>query len=228
MPESSVCGISTAADRVNKLFTLLPKEEVCLSTSECEQLHQCLRDHHSVFAVEDNERGEMDLIQMEIQTGDAPPRKQHLCCVPFGVRNEIARQLHELQEMGVIQPSSSPWPSPIILVRKKDGTLWFCIDYCHLNSVTKSDTYPLPRIDDILDQLGTTKYFSTLDLASGYWQIPVSPTSQEKTAFITTRGLFKFRVMPFGLMNAPAVFQRLMEKVLQQLNPVDGKEFVSV
>ena len=91
-----------------------------------------------------------------------------------------------------------------------------------------SCTYPLPRIDDILDQLSTTQYFSTLDLASGYWQIPVSPTSQEKTAFITTRGLFEFGVMPFGLKNAPAVFQRLMEKVLQQLNPVDGKEFVSV
>ena len=100
------------------------------------------------------------------------------------------------------------------------------IDYRHLNSVTKVDTYPLPRIDDLLDQLGKAKYFSTHDLVSGYWQIPVHPDSQEKTAFVTTRGLFEFRVMPFGLCNTPAAFQRLMERVLMGLNPEDGADFV--
>ena len=131
-----------------------------------------------------------------------------------------------MQETGVIQPSTSPWASPIVLVQKKDGSLRFCVDYRHLNSVTKVDTYPLPRIDDLLDQLGRAKYFSTLDLASGYWQIPVHLDSQDKTAFVTTCGLFEFRVMPNGLRNAPAAFQHLMECVLRGLNPEEGPDFV--
>ena len=134
----------------------------------------------------------------------------------------------EMQEHGVIQPSSSPWASPIVLVRKKDGTLTICVDYRHLNSVTKPDTFPLPRIDDLLDQLGNAKFFTTLDLAAGYWQIRVADDSIQKTAFVTPTGLFEFRVMPFGLTNAPAVFQRLMQKVLSGLNPDGGPSFVVV
>ena len=88
----------------------------------------------------------------------------------------------------------------------KDGSHRFCVDYQQLNAVTKANTLPLPTIDDLLDQLGQCKYFSTLDLASGYWQIRVAPTSREKTAFITPQGLFEFLVMPFGLTNAPQSF----------------------
>ena len=109
---------------------------------------------------------------------------------------------------------------------KKDGSHRFCVDYRKLNSVTKADTYPLPRIDDLLDQLGKSTYFSTLDLASGFWQIKMHPESQ-KTAFSTPHGLFKFRVMPFGLMNAPSVFQRLMQQVLSSINPENGPQFVT-
>ena len=99
----------------------------------------------------------------------------------------------------------------MVLVKKRDGTLRFCVDYRALNSVTKPDVFPLPRIYDLLDQLGKSKYFTTLDLKSGYWQIKVQTDSQEKTAFITHEGLFEFRVMAFGVKNAPAVFQRLMQ-----------------
>ena len=102
------------------------------------------------------------------------------------------------------------------------------MDYGELNSVTKADTFPLPRIDDLLDQLGAARYFSTLDLASGYWQICMHPNSIEKTAFVKPQGLHEFRVMPFGLTNAPGVFQRLMERVLAGLNPEDGPDFVVV
>ena len=110
--------------------------------------------------------------------------------MPFSAREEVARQLRKIQEMAVIQPSKSPWSSPVVLVRKKDGSHRFCIDYCKLNSVTKADTYPLPRIDNLLDQLGKSDYFSMLDLASGFWQIKVHLNLQEKTAFSTPQGVW--------------------------------------
>ncbi len=117
----------------------------------------------------------------------------------------------------VIQPSSSPWASPVLLVPNKDGSLRFYIDYRNVNSVTRKDAYPLPRVDDTLDTLAGSKWFSTLDLLSGYWQVEVSPEDRNKTAFCTHEGLFEFRVMPFGLCNAPATFQRLMDAVLAGL-----------
>ena len=101
------------------------------------------------------------------------------------------------------------------------------VDYKGINAVTKADTFPLPCIDDLIDQLMEAHYFSTLDLASGFWQIQVEPKSREKTASATPHGLFEFRVMPFGLTNAPAVFQRLIQKVLEGLNPEDGTGFVT-
>ena len=108
---------------------------------------------------------------MNIDIGDATPIRQAPCRTPFAVRSEVARHLQQMQENGVIQPSSSPWASSIVLVCKKDGTMRFRIDYRKLNEVTKADKFPLPRIDDLLDQLGKAQYFSTLDLAAGYWQI---------------------------------------------------------
>ena len=211
-----------------RLEEILEKEAARLRPAEQGLLRDLLREYHDAFSLEPHERGETDLVQFKIETGDATPRKQPPRRMPFGARREVARQLKEMQDSGVIQPSSSPWSSPVVLVRKKDGTLRFCVDYRALNSVTKVDTFPLPRIDDLLDQLGGSTYFTTLDLASGYWQIKMDPASREKTAFITNQGLFEFKVMPFGLCNAPAVFQRLMQRVLMGLNPAEGPDFVSV
>ena len=164
---------------------------------------------------------------MDIDTGNAVPKCQPTRRTPFAAREEISRQLTQMQEQGVIQPSCSPWASPVVLVRKKDGSLRFCVDYRGINSVTKPDQFPLPRIDDLLDQLGHCKYFSTLDLAAGYWQVQMSPSSREKTAFTTHKGLYEFNVMPFGLRNAPAIFQRIMQHILMSIYPQTGPTFVS-
>ena len=166
-----------------------------------------MRDNADVFALDNSELGHTDLVHHHVDTGDHPPVKQPMRRVPFVYREKIAGLMKEMEEAGVIKPSSSPWASPVVLVPKKDGTCRFCIDY-------RKDVYPLPRIDDILDTLGGTKYFSSLDLAAGYWQIGLDAESASKSAFTTHRGLHEFTRMPFGMCNAPATFQRLMEIVL--------------
>ena len=120
-----------------------------------------------------------------------------------------------MQAADVIKPSNRLWSSPVVMVTKKDGSQRVCVDYRALNAVTEADTFLPPREDDLVDQLGSSRFFSTLDLARGYWQIPMSPQSHKKTAFVVLQGLYEFRVMPFGLTNAPAVFQQLMQRVLR-------------
>ena len=216
------------SDRQQKLTQSIAEIGADLPWQDKSTLCSLLCEYHDVFALENGERGETDIVRMEINTGEAQPKRQSVRRTPFAARQEIAKQLREMQAQNVITPSDSPWASPVVLVRKKDGSLRFCIDYRNLNLVTKSDTFPLPRIDDLLDQLGNAKYFSTLDLSAGYWQVQMHPDSREKTAFITHQGLYEFAVMPFGLKNAPAVFQRLMNKVLMGLNPENGRDFVAV
>ena len=139
--------------------------DLSILNHEKQDLLQMLGECHGAFSLEE---GETDLVQMTINTGHAHPKKQPVRRVPFTVRQEVARQLRDMQRQGVIQPSTSPWASPMVLVRKKDGDLRLCVDYHHLNSVTKTDTFPIPRIDDLLDQLGKSRYFTTLNLAAGY------------------------------------------------------------
>ena len=121
------------------------------------------------------------------------------------------------KKAGVIQDSTSPWASPLVYVRKKDGSIRPCVDYRKLNDVTRKDAYPIPRIDETLDCLSGAKLFSTLDLQSGYWQIMVKEEDRPKTAFVTRSGLYEYITMPFGLSNAPGTFERCMELVLKGL-----------
>ena len=130
------------------------------------------------------------------------------------VQEEVDKMLHR----GVIEPSDGPWASPIVLVTKKDGSTRFCVNFRRLNEATKKDAYLLPRIEDNLDTLQGAKYYSTLDLIYGFWQVEMAPEDRDKTAFtVGGGGLYRFLTMPFGLCNAPATFQRLMERVLRGL-----------
>ena len=170
-----------------------------------------------LFASKDTELGHTDTVRMKIDTGSADPIKLRPYRTPLNNRKIIDETIDEMLDAKVIRRSRSPWSFPVVIVDKKDGSKRFCVDFRKLNQVTKKNSYPLPVIDDILALLGKAKYFTSLDLKSGYWQVLMNESDKEKTAFACHRGLFEFNVMPFGLSNAPAVFQELMSVVLQGL-----------
>ncbi|KAG6612102.1 uncharacterized protein IUM83_15004 [Phytophthora cinnamomi] len=161
--------------------------------------------------------GRTDLLEFTIDTGDRPPIKQQPYRVSKAEGDVMEAEVQQYLSQNLIRPSTSPWASPVLMIRKPDGGIRFCIDYRRLNAVTIKDCYPMPLIDDILDVLGNAKLFSTMDIASGYWNVPMAKDSVEKTAFTCKYGLFEWLVMPFGLCNAVPAFERLMENVLIDL-----------
>ena len=188
-----------------------------LSEEDQKTLSSFLYSHLDNFAVDNTQLTQTQLTEHKINTEENTPISRHPYRTSYKERMIIKSQIQEMLANGIISESFSPWASPVVLVGKPDGTFRFCVDYRNLNSITKRDFYPLPRIDDILDQLGGNKYFTTLDLISGYWQIGIAEKDREKTAFITQDGLYEFNRMPFGLKCAPATFQRVMDKVLYGL-----------
>src|SRR3989442_2994259 len=170
------------------------------------------------FSRSEFDLGRTSLVEHGIETAMSAPIRQALRRQPIVHLEEIDRQLTELERLGIIEPRASPWASNLVVVTKKDGSLRMCVDYRGLNNLTRKDSYPLPRITDCLDALGKAKYFSTFDLRSGYFQIAMEGSDRDKTSFITRRGSYRFTAMPFGLCNAPATFQRLMDVVTIGLN----------
>ena len=145
-------------------------------------------------------------LRNKINTGDAFPVCQHPRRLSFVQQEEAIRAVEEMHAQGIIEPSLSPWTSPVVLVNKKDGGTRFCVDYRKLKELTKKDLYPLPWVDKTLDALSGSSWFSTLDLKRGYWQVEVEEQGHEKTAFTAGNGLWQFNVMAFGLCNAPSHF----------------------
>ena len=204
-------------ERHEKLATFLRKgKDPDIGVGQ--QILNCALDFHDVFALDDQELGEAKGVEHVIDTGDSQPIRQLPRRVPFALHKEISRMVQEMVDGDVVQESASPWASPVVLVKKKDGTLQFCVDYRRLNAVTRKDTFPLPQIDDLLNQLSGKTILSTLDAKRGYWQIRVQEESQAKTAFATFDGLYEFKVMPFGLCNAPSTFQWLMQRTLRGMS----------
>ena len=156
-----------------------------LSISEAKALEELLADYQDVFETGSGDRGRTEKGYHRIDTGDARPIRQPPHRLPLAKQSQINDLLEDMKRQGVIEESDSPWSSPVVLVRKKDGSLRFCVDYRRLNDVTKKDCFPLPRIDDTLDTLAGAQWFYTLDMKSVYWQVALHPEDKEKTAFST-------------------------------------------
>ena len=189
-----------------------------LTPSERIALEDVLRQNADVFSKDSLDIGMTTTVDHEIPLTDPTPFRIPYRRIVPGEFQEVRKHIEELERTKVIKPSQSPFASPVVIVRKKDGSIRLCVDYRKLNSRTVRDAYPLPRIEEALDVLGNAKYFTCLDLTSGYLQVRMAEKDQPKTAFTTPMGLFEFTRMPFGLVNAPATFQRLMSTVFSDMN----------
>ena len=190
---------------------------ITLSSEQKGEAIQFLKDNHDIFSKSAYDLGRTGLVKHTTDTGNSRPVKQQLRRQPIAYLLIIDENVKEMLRHDVIEPSTSPWASNVILVRKSDQTLRFCVDYRQVNALSTKDSYPLPRIDTCFDALGGAKFFSTLDLRQGYWQVEIDAESAGKTTFVTRKRTFKFKVLSFGLSNAPAIFQRLMDLVLAGL-----------
>ncbi|XP_072169909.1 uncharacterized protein [Diadema setosum] len=186
-----------------------------LTTQQTQQLGDVIHDFTDILS--DNP-GRTDRIEHDLVTSNDHPIRQKAYRLPHAVRETVKRELDEMLEAGVISHSDSPYASPLVIVKKKDGSLRLCVDYRKLNQVTEFDAYPMPNIEAIIDELGKAKFMTTIDLTKGYWQVPLTKEARKKSAFITPFGLFEFNVMPFGMQGAPATFQRLVDQVLRGVN----------
>ena len=188
---------------------------------QAEQARSLLKEYHDIFSLEKRDMGHTNATKHKIvlKDPDTLPFKEHFCWVLPPQFDEVREHLKLMLDAGVIRPSNNPWCNAVVLVRKKDGSLRFCIDFRKLNSLTVKDSHPLPRICETLESLAGAAHFLTFDMNSGFRQVPMDEESKQYTAFtLGSMGLYECESMPFGLCNSPPTFQRLMQNCLGELN----------
>ena len=163
-----------------------------------------------------------NLIKHDVDVGDSAPIKQHPYRVSPIKKELLDKEVQYMLKNDIIEESQSNWSSPCILVPKHDGGIRFCTDFRKVNDKTKSDSFPIPRIADCIDQIGNAKFVSTFDMLKGYWQVPLTQRAREISAFVTPSGLYQYKVMPFGMKNAPATFQRMVNKLVRDIDGCEG------
>ena len=218
-PVSLVSQDEEPSDKENRTFLEQISIGESLTPEQKKKLEHVLLKWRHVFSAHDLDYGQTDLIEHEINLHDTIPFKERHRRIPPHLYEEVRQHLKEMLDANIIRPSKSPYSSPVVLVRKPDGKLRFCVDYRTLNSKTIKDAHALPRIDETLDALMGAKYFSSMDLKAGYWQVPVKEEDKPKTAFtVGPLGFWEFNSLPFGAVNAPACFQRLMMAAMGDLH----------
>lgn len=210
---AAAATVSSQAVTPSAMDRMVSPDLSALTEPEQERVRSLLQKYNSVFAAHEGDLGCTNLLSHDIPLLDNVPVRQRYRRIPPSEYEAVKAHINQLLKSQVIQESCSPYASPIVLVCKKDGSLWLCVDYRILNSKTRKDAFPLPRIEESLDTLCGARWFSTLDLASGYNRVPVTEQDRPKTAFCTPFGLFEFNRMPFGLCNAPSTFQQLMQRM---------------
>ena len=183
------------------------------------KFERMLMEHHHIFSLDKNEIGCTDSAEHIIELMDDEPFKKRFQRFALPLLEKVQENLQDMLDGGAIRPSKSPWCNAIVLVRKKDRTLRFCINFRKLNARTKKDSYPLPRMQETMESMVGARFFSSMDLKSGFWQVRMSEKSRQYTAFtVGSLGMYEFLQMPYRLCNAPAMFQRLMQNCLGELN----------
>lgn len=188
---------------------------VGLKEDQRNKLEELLKSNEHVFKSNGHPT---PLTEHSIETGENAPISVPPYRLSAPRRKILEQEIEEMLKGGIIEPCASPWAAPVVMVPKPDGQFRVCVDYRRLNSITTPDSYPIPRIDDLLHDAKPTPFMSSIDLKSGYWQVGVRETDKDKTAFITPFGIYRFNRMPFGLRNAPATFQRLIDRFRISLN----------
>ena len=201
-------------DHLRDVVTRVAK---CRTHGEIQAIKSTLVKYQTDFSKDEFDLGLTNLAEHVIDTGNAKPVRQPPRRTPIAFQGEEKKAIDKMYKQGAIRPSSSPWASPLVLVRKKNGKVRPCVDYRRVNAVTQTDAFPIPKTQDCLDALSGSSMFSTLDITSAYHQIPVRTEDIPKTAFCSRYGLWEFVTMPFGLCSATATFQRTMEVALSHL-----------
>ena len=193
-------------------------EELNCPSKHRQKVLNMLIKNKDLLAKKDSDLTQTSTVEMKIPAGSHPPIHQRPYRTPLNSRKIIDQAVSDMLSADIIERSRSSWAFPVVIVEKKDGSSRFCVDYRKLNKITKPIAQPIPLIDDIINRLSGAKYFSSLDLKSGYWQVKMNEADKEKTAFTCHKGLLNFKVMPFGLSQAPAIFTELMNEVLLGLD----------